>query len=190
MSGTRHALAVPPTEPIAHDDFRRILGHFCSGVTVVTAARGEERFGMTCQSFFSLSLDPPLVAFSPAKSSGSYPLIRETGAFCINVLSDAQKTLCSGFARSGIDKWAGISSTPGVTGSPILDGVLAWIDCTHEAEHDAGDHWIVVGRVRALEANDHRPLLFFKGAFQQIALPDGGAATRDVPTLQAEKGIS
>ncbi|MBA2934795.1 flavin reductase family protein [Sphingomonas sp. CGMCC 1.13654] len=164
-----HGLAIEPPEAFGAEDFRRTLGHFASGVTIVTAASGAERFGMTCQSFFSLSLDPPLVAFSPAKSSRSYPAIREAGSFCINVLSAAQQDLSLGFARSGADKWADVAWRPGVTGSPILEGVLAWIDCTLEAEHDTGDHWLVIGRVRALEGSDHKPLLFFKGGFQQLA---------------------
>ena len=162
-------LFVEPMETFGPDDYRRTLGHFASGITVVTAAAGEERFGMTCQSFFALSLDPPLVAFSPARTSRSYPRIRDAGAFCVNVLADSQQALAHGFARSGVDKWADVGWRPGLTGSPVLDGTLAWLDCTLEAEHEAGDHLLVIGRVRALKENGGAPLLYYKGAFVTLA---------------------
>ena len=159
-----------PIEPLAPDEFRNVLGHFCSGITVVTAALDGQTFGMTCQSFFSVSLDPPLVAFAPSKTSRSYAEIRKAGAFCLNILSEDQQEMCGGFARSGVDKFAGVGWTEGPTGSPIIDGVLAWVDCTLEAEHEAGDHQLVVGRVVALKAYDHRPLLYFKGKYRRLEL--------------------
>jgi flavin reductase (DIM6/NTAB) family NADH-FMN oxidoreductase RutF len=155
-------------EEIAPEDFRSVLGHFCSGVTVVTAAEGGQLAGLTCQSFFSLSLSPPLVAFSPARSSRSYPIIRKSQAFCINVLSDGQQDLCERFARTGADKWRDVAWRPAPSGSPVLDGVLAWIDCRIEAEYETGDHFLTVGRVLALKAARARPLLYFKGAFANL----------------------
>lgn len=154
-----------PTDP-AH--FRSVLSSFCSGVTVITAMLDGEPVGMTCQSFFSLSLHPPLVAFSPGRTSTSYPRIREAGSFCINILAEGQAELCLGFSRSGADKWAGVSWTPGPTGSPVLEGVQSWIDCTFEAEHEGGDHFITVGRVVALDASDRMPLLFYKGRWSEL----------------------
>lgn len=161
-----------PVSDVADDtvarDFRHVMGHFPSGVTIVTAIVDGVPCGMTCQSFFSLSLDPPLIAFSPAKTSRSYAEIRRGSAFCINILSDTQQHVCSAFARSGADKFAGVAWTGGTTGSPILDEVVAWIDCTVEAEHDAGDHWLVIGRVRGLAAQDRPPLLYHRGGFHTL----------------------
>jgi len=118
----------------------------------------------------SVSLDPPLIVLAPAKTSTSWPKLRDSGSFCINILAASQKPVCDLFARSGIDKFAELSWRPGVTGSPVLAGVLAYIDCDLEAEHDAGDHTIAVGRVRDLEILDPggAPLLFFRGQYGQF----------------------
>ncbi|MBP6514741.1 MAG: flavin reductase family protein [Steroidobacteraceae bacterium] len=153
-------------------EFRRVLGHFCTGLTIVTGSLDGTPYGFTCQSFFSLSLEPPLVAFSPSRISRSYPSIRRSGAFCINILAEGQADLGQTFARSGIDKWSGVAWRAGTTGSPIIDGVLGWIDCSLEAEHDGGDHWLTVGRVVAMDAREGRPLLYFKGGFTGLAPQD------------------
>lgn len=152
---------------IESEAFRSALGAFCSGVTVITACDDEgNRYGMTCQSFFSVSLDPPLVGFSPARSSTSYPDIRRCGSFAVNVLSHDQHALAAQFARRGVDKWAGVTATPGVAGSPIIEGALAAIECDITAEYEAGDHYIVLGLVKALAHDPERhPLLFFRSAF-------------------------
>ncbi|SDT81038.1 flavin reductase family protein [Actinoplanes derwentensis] len=150
-------------------EFRRVLGGFASGVTVVTAVVDGVPVGLTCQSFFSLSLDPPLIAFSPSRTSQSYPLIRRAGAFCVNILEAGQEQLCRQFARSGTDKWQGVGWRPGVTGSPVLDGVLASIDCELERDLETGDHYLTIGRVVDLESTPGRqPLLFFNGAFERL----------------------
>ncbi|AGL17341.1 flavin reductase family protein [Actinoplanes sp. N902-109] len=159
-----------PDVPIPSREFRRVLGGFASGVTVITAVLDGEPVGMTCQSFFSLSLDPPLVAFSPSLRSASYPRIRRSGAFCVNILEAGQRALCEQFSRTGTDKWRDVGWRPGVTGSPLLDGVLASIDCRLEQEHETGDHYLTVGRVVELDSNPAaRPLLFFNGAYQSLA---------------------
>jgi flavin reductase (DIM6/NTAB) family NADH-FMN oxidoreductase RutF len=147
--------------------FRATLGQFCSGVVIATGCLRGTPAGFAAQSFVSLSLDPPLVALSPAKTSTSWPKLRESGSFCINILAADQKPVCDLFAKSGIDKFAELAWRPGATGSPVLDGVLAYIDCDLEAEHDAGDHTIAVGRVRALDIlnPDGAPLLFFRGQY-------------------------
>jgi len=149
--------------------FRRVIGGFASGITVVTAVDDGDPVGMTCQSFFSLSLDPPLIAFSPSLTSTSYPRIRAAGAFCVNILEAGQEALCNQFARSGEDKWRGVSWEPGATGAPRLDGVLASIDCELENEFVTGDHYLTVGRVRALHAvPDRHPLLYFNGGYRHL----------------------
>lgn len=157
--------------PVEQAEFRRVLGSFASGVTVVTApgSPGEEPAGFACQSFSALSLDPPLVAFMVGRTSTTWPRIAQAGVFCVNVLSAEQGELCRAFAVSGADKFAGVAHAPApASGSPRLAGTLAWIDCTIHAVHTGGDHLIVVGRVDALGPGDgdgEPPLLFHKGRF-------------------------
>lgn len=147
--------------------FRQVLGHFCTGVTVITAVVDGEPVGFTAQSFTSVSLDPPLVAVCPARTSNSWPRIRSTGVFCANVLADDQEALGRVFATRGADKFHGVGWAPSrATGSPVLDGALAWVDCRIEAEHDGGDHLVVLGRVVNLGVGDAgRPLLFYRGGY-------------------------
>ncbi|MEU6613069.1 flavin reductase family protein [Streptomyces parvus] len=157
--------------PIAPAEFRRVLGHFASGVTVVTARDTDGPTGFACQSFASLSLDPPLVTFMVARTSTTWPRIARAGAFCVNVLGADQGALCRGFAVSGADKFAGVAyGEAPATGSPLLDSVPAWIDCRIHAVHTGGDHLIVVGRVEALGSEeDGEPLLFHRGAFGRFS---------------------
>jgi 3-hydroxy-9,10-secoandrosta-1,3,5(10)-triene-9,17-dione monooxygenase reductase component len=152
---------------------REVLGHFVSGIVVVTAAGQDGPLGFTCQSFASLSLDPPLVTFAPARTSSTWPRIREAGAFCVNVLAADHEELSVGFARSGADKFADVPWRPGPSGAPVLDGVSAWIDCTLWNEYDGGDHTIVVGRVHDLGADPCRlPLLYYRGRYGVTADPE------------------
>ncbi|GGN61454.1 monooxygenase [Streptomyces albiflavescens] len=161
--------------PVDPAEFRRVLGNFATGVTVVTAPAGDGEdmtgpAGFACQSFSSLSLDPPLVCFMVGRTSTTWPRIARAGVFCVNVLGAHQGELCRGFAVSGADKFAGVvyDAAP-VSGSPRLADAAAWIDCTIHAVHTGGDHLIVVGRVNALGtgdgADDMTPLLFHKGRF-------------------------
>ncbi|QNP75915.1 flavin reductase family protein [Streptomyces roseirectus] len=157
--------------PVDQAVFRRVLGNFASGVTVVTApalTEGAPPAGFACQSFSSLSLDPPLVVFMVARTSTTWPRIARAGVFCVNVLAADQSALCRAFARPGPDKFTGVPHTPApTTGSPRLAGTLAWIDCTIHAVHTGGDHLIVVGRVESLDTPDENraPLLFHRGQF-------------------------
>jgi flavin reductase (DIM6/NTAB) family NADH-FMN oxidoreductase RutF len=121
---------------------------------------------LTIGSFTSVSLDPPLVGFFPGRNSTSWPEIEKAGVFCVNVLSEHQAELCWSFAKETEtgDKFQDIRWRPSSSGSPIIDGVLAWIDCDLENVVEAGDHWFVMGRVRELEVEtDHGPMLFFRG---------------------------
>ncbi|MFQ1004095.1 flavin reductase family protein [Modestobacter sp. SSW1-42] len=155
-----------PAQVIDPRAMRDVLGHFASGVTVVTAVGADGPVGFTCQSFSSLSLDPPLVAFAPARTSTTWPRLREAGRFCVNVLSEDQRALSGQFARSGTDKFAGVGWAPSAHGSPVLDGVVAWIDGELWAEYEGGDHTIVVARVLDLGADASRtPLLFHRGGY-------------------------
>ncbi|MFJ3976164.1 flavin reductase family protein [Streptomyces sp. NPDC090021] len=160
--------------PVGPAEFRAVLGHFASGVTVITAPPGEDAdgpSGFACQSFASLSLDPPLVTFMVARTSTTWPRIARAGVFCVNILGAEQGDLCRSFAVSGADKFAGVTHTPApVTGSPQLDAVPAWIDCRIHAVHTGGDHLIVVGRVVAMgAAGEGDPLLFHRGRFGRLA---------------------
>jgi 3-hydroxy-9,10-secoandrosta-1,3,5(10)-triene-9,17-dione monooxygenase reductase component len=125
--------------------------------------------GFTCQAFTSLSLDPPMVALAPAKSSTSWPKIARAGRFCVNILAAQQEDLCLSFAVSGGDKFAGTNWHVGAHGAPVLGGSLAWIECRLDAIHDAGDHELVVGTVLDLGLNDGNPLLFYRGRFGSLS---------------------
>ncbi len=158
-----------PVGPVSPAVMREVLGHFVSGIVVVTAATPAGPIGFTCQSFASLSLDPPLISFAPARSSSTWPRIRAAGAFCVNVLAADHQELSAGFARSGsdgVDKFDGVAWRRGPSGAPVLDGVSAWIDCTLWNEYDGGDHTIAVGRVLDLGADPERvPLLYYRGRY-------------------------
>lgn len=157
-------------QEVRQDDFRRVVGGFCSGVTVVTGMHEGRPAGLTCQSFFSLSLDPPLIAFSPSRQSASYPTIRQAGRFAVNILSTQQQHLAVQFARSGTDKWAGVDWSPGPRDCPLIAGTVGSIVCDIEDEHEAGDHFIVIGRVRHLIHNQRlRPLLYFNSRFASLS---------------------
>lgn len=153
--------------------FRDVLGRFASGVTVVTAVSNDEPVGLTCQSFSSVSLEPPLVLFVPAKTSRAWPAIQRSGTFCVNFLAADQADVSNQMASRGADKYAGIAWHPAEgTGSPVIEGSLAHVDCRIHAVHEAGDHWVVIGRVVGLEVGDGEsgesadPLLFFQGQYR------------------------
>ncbi|MEU1002040.1 flavin reductase family protein [Streptomyces tibetensis] len=164
--------------PLDPREFRRVLGNFASGVAVVTApaaTAGDPPAGFACQSFTSVSLDPPLVAFMVGRTSTTWPRIARAGVFCVNVLGSGQGELCRSFAVSGADKFAGVAyDAAPVSGSPRLTGAVAWIDCAIHAVHTGGDHLIVVGRVNALgtgEDDPDGPLLFHRGRFARVTTP-------------------
>jgi 3-hydroxy-9,10-secoandrosta-1,3,5(10)-triene-9,17-dione monooxygenase reductase component len=158
----------PLAEPY-EQHFRNVIGHFATGVAVVTALDGGEPVGLTIQSFCSLSLDPPQILLCPALSSTSWPRVARAGRLCVNLLADGQEAIARQFAHSGADKYAGISWSPAVeTGSPMLDGALAWIDCRVETIFPGGDHLVVICTVLDLAARtDLEPLIFFKSGFER-----------------------
>ena len=151
--------------------YRRILSHYPTGVCVITAMQeGGAPIGMVVGSFTSVSLDPPLVGFFPDRRSTSWPRIAATNRFCVNILADDQMALCKRFASRDDDKFRDISHRFSDAGLPILDGVVAWIDCTVNAVHEAGDHFIALGEVQALAAGrDARPLVFWQGGYGHFA---------------------
>lgn len=146
--------------------FRRVLGHHATGVVVITAIDGGEPVGMSVGSFTSVSLDPPLVGFLPDKASTTWPRIERARRFCANVLADDQQQVARGFSLKGVDRFAGVAWRPGRNGAPVLDGVVAYVECDLRSVSDAGDHLFVTGDVRHLEVLPGRsPLLFFQGRY-------------------------
>ncbi len=160
--------------------FRAVLGHVPTAVTVVTGLDADgQPVGFSCGSFFSVSLDPPLVGFCVALTSTSWPRFVRNG-FCVNVLADDQRLLSRKFAASGSDKFAGVAWQPGTSGRPQLTKALAWIDCTTADIHRAGDHMIVIGSVEQLALNPSlpKPLVFHCGGYQTVVEPQSAPPTR------------
>jgi 3-hydroxy-9,10-secoandrosta-1,3,5(10)-triene-9,17-dione monooxygenase reductase component len=154
--------------------FRQVLGHFCTGVTVITCAEDGRPAGFACQAFAALSLTPPLVLFCPSTSSATWPAIARAGYFCANVLAAGQQEIARRFGVSGADKFDQLSWSPSRSGAPVLAGALTWMECAVTAVHEAGDHYVVVGRVTQLgPCQPDRPLLFYRGRY---AATDQGSA--------------
>jgi len=157
---------------IGVDDFRHVLGHFASGVTVLTTCDGDARpTGLTASAFTSVSLDPPLVSFLVATTSTSWPAIRAWGGVSVSVLSHDQQDLCRSFAVSGADKFADVAWTPGPrTGAPRVAGAHAWVDIELKREVPLGDHLLIVGQTMALNTSGSpSPLLFYRGSYHRLA---------------------
>lgn len=162
----------PLTETFDETTFRSVLARFATGVVVLTGTTPDGPAGLTCQSFSSLSLDPPLVVLSTARSSRTWPRIAATGRFAVNVLGADQQAVSTRFAVSGGDKFAGQGWRAGALGNPLLDGAIAHVECDIDAVHDGGDHRIVVGRVRALEApglDARSPLVYYRSTYRALA---------------------
>ncbi|MQA07136.1 MAG: monooxygenase [Pseudonocardiaceae bacterium] len=171
-----------PAHTVEAGAFRSVLGHFCTGVTVVTGMDGQQPAGFACQSFAALSLDPPLVLFCPARASRSWQAIGRGGRFCVNVLTAEQRDVSQVFGTGGTDKFAGLgwSSSPG--GCPVLDDVLTWVDCGIADVFDGGDHRVVLGRVTELgPVRDEVPLLFYRSKYTAT---DPNAETRPAAWLE------
>jgi len=167
-----------PVPPFDTSRFKDAMGMFTTGVTIVAGIEDGQPVGFTCQSFVSLSIDPPYVAVAPARTSTSWPRIARSGSFCVNILTDAQEDLCKGFAISGGPKFDGVDWHPAPgTGSPVIEGSLAWVDCRVELVHNAGDHELILGHVLDLGVGEGSPLLFFHSHFATVArdrTPDEG----------------
>lgn len=148
--------------------FRDALGRFATGVTLVTTMSDSGPVGMIANSFASVSLDPPLVLWSPARSSGRFPLFEAARHFVIHVLSEDQAHVSAAFAR-GASGFDGLEHGLSERGAPLLDGTLARFECDTHATHDGGDHLIMVGRVGRVTVGPGRPMIFSQGKFGSIA---------------------
>ncbi|MEU6712671.1 flavin reductase family protein [Nonomuraea sp. NPDC046802] len=154
--------------------FRQVLGRFATGVVAITALDPVDGrpCGLAANSFTSVSLNPPLVAFCVAHTSTSWPKVRGAKVITVNVLAEHQQPVCAQMAAKGGDKFAGLGWTGSPGGNPVLEGALAWIDCAVEAEHPAGDHKIVVARVLQLDTHaEGGPLVFFRGGYGGFVEP-------------------
>jgi flavin reductase (DIM6/NTAB) family NADH-FMN oxidoreductase RutF len=161
------------------DAFRRALGHFSTGVTIITAEADGARAGITANSFNSVSLDPPLVLWSVKKTSTSWPVFAAANSFAVNVLASDQAQLASQFARSGTDKFKDVDWKPGTTGAPLLARVTAQFECARRVEYEGGDHLIVVGEVIYFARYERRPLVFTQGRFS-LAIDNADGAPTNV----------
>jgi len=156
---------------VSADTFRHALGHWASGVAIVTSAAGDRIHGMTVSAFSSVSLDPPLVLVCADKTSHTLVLIEESGVFAVNVLSHGQQALSNRFASKKDEdrRFEGLAWRRGATGAPLLPGVLGAIDCRVVAAHDAGDHVIYVGRVETAEVLAGEPLVYYASRYRALA---------------------
>ncbi len=156
---------------VTADEFRAGLSRWASGVTIVTARAGEDIHGMTVSAFASVSLDPPLVLVCADKGTHTLPVIERGGCFAANVLTAAQSDLSNRFASSKDEfrRFEGLDCDAGPTGSPLIPGCLANLDCRVVAAHEAGDHVIFVGRVEEIRLGEGEPLLYFGSAYRELA---------------------
>jgi 3-hydroxy-9,10-secoandrosta-1,3,5(10)-triene-9,17-dione monooxygenase reductase component len=152
--------------------FRQVLGHFPTGVTVITGTADDKTpIGFAVGSFASLSLEPPKVLFCAGRQSSSWPKIEATGRFCANVLADDQEDICRVFASRGDDKFAEIGWKQSGNGSPQISGALAYIDCTIGEVVESGDHYIVIGDVEGLDVlHEGGPLIFYRGGYGRFTV--------------------
>jgi 4-hydroxyphenylacetate 3-hydroxylase, reductase component len=154
--------------PLNATSFRQALGQFPTGVTIITAVHGERRIGMTANSFSSVSLQPPLVQWSVAKSAPSHDAFVAASAFAIHLLGAEHQELALRFAGRGADKFAGVDHAPGITGAPLLTELAPIFECRTWARYPGGDHTILVGEVVRLVERSHDPLLFHSGVLRRI----------------------
>lgn len=154
---------------IDSDLFRAVLGRFASGITVITTCdAGGTPHGMTVSAFSSLSLDPPLILVCVANEATMAPVLASTDTFAVNVLSAGQEAISRRFAGKVDDRFAGVGYHDGELGDPVLEDVLAWMQCRVVARHPAGDHVIVVGQVEHASAADGKPLLYYRGGYATL----------------------
>ena len=155
---------------VASDDFRRVLGHFATGVTIVTTTDTEGRpTGLTVSAFCSVSLDPPQVLVCVDHKSQSYPSLRDGQAFAVNILSSEHEDVSRRFATTRLDKFDGVPFQLGKLGVPVITGALAQLECRTVSRHVEGDHTILVGRVEEARNGAGEPLLYFRGRYGRLA---------------------
>ncbi|HUA32820.1 MAG TPA: flavin reductase family protein [Candidatus Binataceae bacterium] len=154
---------------IEKNELRRVMGHFATGVTVITTLRASgELHGLTANAFTSVSLIPPLVLICVDKKAESYPCFEESKVFTVNILASDQEAISRRFAVSGGEKFQGVAYRAGANSAPILEGALAYIECRVTNTIDGGDHTVYLGEVEQAETREVKPLLFFRGGYREI----------------------
>jgi flavin reductase (DIM6/NTAB) family NADH-FMN oxidoreductase RutF len=159
---------------IQADVFRRVMGHFVTGVTVVSALDGAQPFGITVNALSSVSLDPPLVMVALDRRRFLTPIVRAAGRYAVNILSEDQQALSDCFAGApvtpGRDAFCGAAWHPGETGLPLIDGAIASLECSVVETFSAGDHDLFIGRVDTLanEPDHPMPLLYYRRRYLRI----------------------
>ena len=157
---------------VGPDDFRKVLGHFASGVTVITTCDGDGRpTGLTASAFTSVSLEPPLILICVAHKSQSYPCIVERGRFAVNFLRREQEEISKRFATTRLDKFDGVPHRISALGLPILNEALAHVECVIVGSHVEGDHTIFIGRVDDCGTTDGMPLMYYRGKYDSLGGP-------------------
>jgi flavin reductase (DIM6/NTAB) family NADH-FMN oxidoreductase RutF len=152
--------------------FRQVLGHFPTGVTVITSTDEQKKpLGFAVGSFASLSLDPPQVLFCAGRQSSSWPKIEATGKFCVNILAGDQEDVSRVFASKTVDKFGEIGWKHSGNGSPLIIGALAYVDCTITSVVESGDHYVVIGDVQDLDVlHEGGPLIFYRGGYGRFTV--------------------
>jgi 3-hydroxy-9,10-secoandrosta-1,3,5(10)-triene-9,17-dione monooxygenase reductase component len=146
-----------------------VLGHLATGVSVITGEWVDGPVGVSCNSVTSVSLEPPLVAFCPARTSQTWPVLRSAGRFCVNFMAEDHREVIDLFARKGVNRFDRVRHHHRRCG-PALDEAIGWLDCELRAEYEAGDHFIVLAEVVDLDAgSDRAPLVFFRGRYGTFA---------------------
>jgi flavin reductase (DIM6/NTAB) family NADH-FMN oxidoreductase RutF len=155
---------------IDKSELRRVMGHFATGVTVITTRDENGRpFGLTANAVTSVSLTPPLILVCVDKTADTYPYFDRSKVFTVNILSDGQEGISRRFATTGIEKFEGVGYHRTETGCAVLDDAVGHLDCRIIDSYDAGDHTIYMGEVLSADANDVPPLLFFRGGYRKLA---------------------
>ena len=155
--------------PIERNELRRVMGHFATGVTIITTvSKDGVPFGLTANAFTSVSLDPPLLLISVDKKAESFPHFEESKVFTVNILGDEQESLSRKFAVSGGDKFQGVAYRMGANGVAILEGTLAYLECKLYAVYDGGDHTLFLGEIEQAETREVKPLIFYRGGYRSL----------------------
>lgn len=155
--------------PIEKNQLRQVMGHFATGVTIITTFnKAGQMHGLTANAFTSVSLEPPLLLISVDKKAESYPAFEESKVFTVNILADEQEALSRKFAVSGGNKFEGVAYRKGGNGAAILDGTLAHIECTLYAAYEGGDHSLYLGEIQEAEVREGKPLVFYRGGYRAI----------------------
>lgn len=167
-------------------EFRRCLGSFVTGVTVITTLdETGAAIGMTANSFNSVSLDPPLIVWSLRLNASSFPVFSKAARFVVNILSEEQVDISNRFAKSGPDRFNGVATTPGISGVPLIDGCSAHLECRTEAIYPGGDHLLFLGRVERIVGSARKPLAFGAGKYLVVHPYDNSGNSGNVASLNA-----